>query len=135
MESLTLVFHASIPIDKNFLAKVKGVQAVNVELINESGTRYLATDVADDNFILRLLLRPFATTWDTTALDWVSGLYETYGTITFEMPTEIGSILDQTGHMPFANWWPSCSAVTWSAISLARSTPSPGAMKTSLRAS
>jgi len=101
MESLTLVFHASIPIDKNFLAKVKGVQAVNVELINESGTRYLATDVADDNFILRLLLRPFATTWDTTALDWVSGLYETYGTITFEMPTEIGSILDQTGHMPF----------------------------------
>src|SRR5690606_27666982 len=85
-----LIIVAAVPIEKEFLNKLKEYQRAGISLANKEGNRFFMTDSPGGDWYWRLLLKPMASVWDLQALNWKTGYYEHYGRITFEIePAEI----------------------------------------------
>jgi len=97
-----LLVVASIPIDRRFLNKLKEFQTVRMVLRNKEGSQYVSTDDVNSPWYARLFLGIFANERDILALNWDSGIYEEYGTMTFEIePAEVTRILKHEGDLNF----------------------------------
>jgi len=97
-----LVTVASIPIESDFLDRMKEFKTARITLANKENTRYISTEGSAGKWYLRLMLRPFSSKWDILALNWNSGYYEEYGWIMFEIePSAISRALGETADLHF----------------------------------
>jgi len=96
-----VVILSSEPLDDVFLERFRQLQAVRVSFQADDGSFFFTTEDSDETWYLNLLLRPFATVWDHLALDWESGLIAPVGTVRFDLPAQLSSLLDTSGSMAF----------------------------------
>jgi len=100
-DGIHVVILASERLDNTYLERFRELQAVRVTFQGDDGRFFYATEDPAEKWYLNLLLKPFGTTWDHLAVDWESGFYQPYGYVRFDLPAELGSLLETSGRLPF----------------------------------
>lgn len=95
-----LVTQANIPIDEQFLSRLKEFLPVKVMLENKDGSNFVLTENENSKWYLQILLKPLASTWDIQTMNWTTGYFEYYGLIGFELEgSEIIGTMTRSGPM------------------------------------